>query len=239
MADRIITIGNSTIQHGRENDRIYLIKLAHQDMPELLAKIDHLASAKGYGKVFAKVPARWLSRFFEAGYTSEAMVPFFFGGREDCHFMCRYYDHHRGFDPSQPEITRVIALARETKPKTRPRVPKEYTIRRCRPEDSLEMAELFGNVFESYPFPVEDPEYIDQTMENDVIYFGAANQNDQLVSLASAELDPAAKNVEMTDFATVLSHRRQGLARNLLKVMDEKMREKKIAVAYTIARAKS
>jgi len=68
-------------------------------------------------------------------------------------------------------------------------------------------------------------------MDGDVIYFGAKDRNDQLVSLASAELDPKAANVEMTDFATAPTHRRKGLARRLLRVMEEKMREKNMAVA--------
>lgn len=237
MADQIIQIGQSTIQHGQENDRVYLMKLTDDDMPELLEKIDHLAVENGYGKIFAKVPARWLSRFAEAGYASEALVPLFFDGREDCHFMARYYDRQRSLEPARQEIAKVISLAREVNPAVRPKPAHDYTIRRCRPKDCPEMAELFGTVFETYPFPVEDPEYIDQTMDSDVIYFGAADQNDQLVSLASAELDPKAANVEMTDFATDPSHRRKGLARHLLRVMEDKMREKDISVAYTIARA--
>jgi len=239
MADRIVRLGRSTIQHGKENDRVYLIKLADEDMPELLDNIDRLAREKDYGKVFAKVPARWLSRFTEAGYASEALVPFFFEGKEDCHFMARYYDRQRGVEPAQKEIAKVISLAREVKPGTRSEPSSGYTVKRCQPGDCPEMAELFGTVFETYPFPVEDPEYIDRTMDGDVIYFGAKDRNDQLVSLASAELDPKAANVEMTDFATAPTHRRKGLARRLLRVMEEKMREKNMAVAYTIARAKS
>jgi len=239
MADEITRIGRSTVQHGKENDRVYLIKLADADMPELVEKIDRLARDKNYGKIFAKVPTRWLSRFAEAGFTSEALVPLFFKGREDCHFMARYYDRQRGIEPAQKEIANVISMARQVNPESRPKPSKDYKIRRCRTRDCPEMAELFGTVFETYPFPVEDPEYIDQSMDNDVIYFGATDRNEQLVSLASAELDPKAANVEMTDFVTAPSHRRQGLARCLLRVMEEKMREKEIAVAYTIARAKS
>jgi putative beta-lysine N-acetyltransferase len=239
MADRIVTIGQSTVQHGKENDRVYLIKLADADMPELLDRIENLAATNGYGKIFAKVPARWLSGFVAAGYISEALVPLFFQGREDCHFMARYFDRRRAFEPAQQEIAKVIALAREVKPDLRPQPPRNYTVRRCRQEDSPEMAELFGAVFETYPFPVDDPEYIDRSMDSDVVYYGAADRNDQLVSLASAELDPKGANVEMTDFATAPTHRRRGLARHLLGVMEGKMREKQMAVAYSIARAKS
>ena len=239
MADQILQIGHSTIQHGKENDRVYLMKLADGDMPELLKKIDLLALDNGYGKIFAKVPARWLSRFAEAGFSSEALVPMFFDGREDCHFMARYYDRQRSVEPAQREIAKVISLAREVNLKTGLKPARDYTIERCRQEDCPEMAELFGTVFESYPFPVEDPDYIDQSMDSDVIYYGARDRNERLVSLASAELDPKAANVEMTDFATVPAHRRKGLARRLLQIMEEKMREKDMAIAYTIARAKS
>jgi len=239
MPDQLTRIGRSTIQHGKENDRVYLMKLADQDMPEILGKIERLATDNGYGKVFAKVPTRWRSLFAGAGYISEALVPLFFGGREDCHFMARYHDRQRHFEPKLKEIAAIISAAQQVKPASRSREPRNYTIRPCREEDSPEMAELFGAVFESYPFPVDDPDYLDRTMDNNVLYFGAWDVNDRLAALAAAEQDAAAANVEMTDFVTAPPHRRQGLARHLLRIMERNMRAKGLLVAYTIARAKS
>ncbi|MDT8334446.1 MAG: putative beta-lysine N-acetyltransferase [Desulfurivibrionaceae bacterium] len=239
MADQLTKIGRSAIQHGKDNDRVYLIKLADEDMPELLDRIEALAAENGYGKIFAKVPVRWMTLFAEAGYTSEALVPFFFGGREDCHFMTRYHDRSRSFEPEQGKIAAVIGLARQEAAAPQQPPAGTYEIRRCRPADCTAMAGLFEKVFESYPFPVHDPSYIDRTMAANVDYFGVWDRKGRLLALASAEQDRSENNVEMTDFVTVSSHRRQGLAQLLLEVMEEDMRKRGIAVAYTIARAKS
>ncbi|MFN2366654.1 MAG: putative beta-lysine N-acetyltransferase [Desulfurivibrionaceae bacterium] len=239
MADQLTTIGRSTMQQGKDNDRVYLIKLADEDMPELLGQIDELAAENGYGKIFAKVPVHWMTAFAENGYTSEALVPFFFGGREDCHFMGKYHDRNRAVEPDQDKITKVIGLARRQDNESRPEAADKYEIRQCRPEECAEMAGLFGEIFASYPFPVHDPDYIERTMAEDVVYYGVWSRSGQLVALASAEQDPVESNVEMTDFVTAPSHRRQGLARQLLEVMEADMGWRGITVAYTIARAKS
>ncbi|MBU0673408.1 MAG: putative beta-lysine N-acetyltransferase [Proteobacteria bacterium] len=239
MADQIIKIGQSTLQHGKENDRVYLMKLMDVDMPDLLEKIDALARSHNYGKIFAKVPTRWLSWFCQAGFNSEALVPYFFDSNEDCHFMARYHDPQRSFEPDQQELIRVITLARQAPTRKRTQLPENYTIRICQPDDSPEMARLLGSVFKSYPFPVYDPAYLIQTMTSDVRYFGAYNTDNQLAALASAEMAPKTSNVEMTDFATAPGHRKKGLSRYLLRRMEENMRERGLAIAYTIARAKS
>ncbi|MEJ2200581.1 MAG: hypothetical protein P8X63_06160 [Desulfuromonadaceae bacterium] len=56
MDDRIEMFGHSSIQHGKLNNRIYLMKLSLGDLPELLPYLDSLALAQGYTKIFAKVP---------------------------------------------------------------------------------------------------------------------------------------------------------------------------------------
>ena len=33
MSDRVIEFGESIIQHGKENDRVYLMKLSKNDLP--------------------------------------------------------------------------------------------------------------------------------------------------------------------------------------------------------------
>jgi putative beta-lysine N-acetyltransferase len=100
------------------------------------------------------------------------------------------------------------------------------------------MSRLYRKVFPSYPFPIEDPEYIKQTMRTHVQYYAFVS-NGQLLALSSAEMDLTQKNVEMTDFATLPPYRGQGLAVQLLKHMETQMAAQGMATAYTIARAVS
>ena len=43
MFDKIEKIGNTTIQHGKNNNRIYLMKLDKNDYPGVIPKINSLA----------------------------------------------------------------------------------------------------------------------------------------------------------------------------------------------------
>ena len=75
-------------------------------------------------------------------------------------------------------------------------------------------------------------------MKQNVNYFGVEIKED-LVALSSAEIDEAALNVEMTDFATLPKWRGNSLSIHLLLLMENEMKQRGIKVAYTLARAAS
>ncbi|MEW6427130.1 MAG: putative beta-lysine N-acetyltransferase [Thermodesulfobacteriota bacterium] len=241
MADRVITLGRSAVQHGRDSDRVYLMEMAAGDMPGLLPQLNELAARHGYGKIFVKLPARFVSAFRADGFVTEAVVPGFFGGEEDGHFMGKFLVPGRDEEPRQKEIARTLALARKTAIRSangRP-APKEYVIRRCTPDDCRRMAALYRAVFPTYPFPVHEPDFLARSMADNVIFYGAWSRDGELAALSSAEQYRHNGHVEMTDFLTVPGHRRQGLAGRLLAAMDREVRRSSIPVAYTIARALS
>jgi putative beta-lysine N-acetyltransferase len=98
------------------------------------------------------------------------------------------------------------------------------------------MAPLYGQVFATYPFPIAEPDFLAETMASHVTYFGVWSDGEP-VALSSAETDRDARNVEMTDFATLPEQRGNGYARMLLARMQTTMRNEGIRTAYTIARA--
>ena len=100
------------------------------------------------------------------------------------------------------------------------------------------MSKLYQRVFPSYPFPIDNPNYIQESMETHIQYY-AFESKGKLVALSSAEMDKKQQNVEMTDFATLPLWRGQGLAGELLKFMEQQMKAKGMLTAYTIARAVS
>ncbi|HIJ80065.1 MAG TPA: putative beta-lysine N-acetyltransferase [Deltaproteobacteria bacterium] len=236
--DLIDTLGHSTIQHGNGSDRVYLMELNDNDMPGLLPEINELAERENYGKIFAKVPAGWAETFLDDGFLTEALVPGFFRAEEDGHFMGKYLDPSRAEDPRQEEMDRILALANEASVRRSNAGADDYTVRRCTLDDCEVMAERYDDIFASYPFPVNDPAFLAETMDDNVAYFGAW-QGEELAALASAEQYRRGGHVEMTDFLTVPEHRRQGLAGHLLAAMDRELRRRGLAVAYTIARALS
>jgi len=241
MTDRIETIGNSLIQHGPHNDRIYLMSLAHEDLPELLPRLDELSQEEGYTKIFAKVPAAACEPFLLEGYEQEAAIPEFYRGEEDAVFLGKYLCETRRAETQPALVESVIGAALEKAGvlSMEPVLPEDIVCRVATPGDVVEMAGLYREVFPTYPFPIHDPGYLEQTMQDNVVYFGAWHEHGELLALSSAEIDQSGSNVEMTDFATRPEFRGQGFATCLLTEMESAMAECEMRMAYTIARAYS
>lgn len=241
MMDTTTRLGNSLVQHGPFSNRIYLMKLEPRDLPGILEHLNALCRENDYTKIFAKVPRAHAAPFMKAGYAREASVPGFFKGKEDGDFLSLFVDPERA-DPGDhgPEIRRVLDLAEAKAGPAKIELPDAdgSDVFACTPEDAEEMSVLYKQVFATYPFPIHDPAYLRETMASHVAYFGIRMEG-ELVALASSEMDAAAGNVEMTDFATLPQMRGRGLAQRLLAVMEVQMQRKGLFMAYTIARALS
>lgn len=239
MYDTIEKLDHSLIQHGPMNNRIYLMKVNGQDLPGLVDNLNTLAEQKKYTKIFTKVPLQVKPMFTEHCYTEEAVIPGFFHGDSEAVFLSRFIDPQRANDESREEIDRILMLAaKKSKESVSKEEPNGFEIRKATPGETGVMAEIYKTVFESYPFPIHDPDYLRQTMDSHIDYF-AVYETGRMVAVSSAEMDHEAENVEMTDFATLPDHRGRGLASALLIHMEHQMRQKGLKTAYTIARALS
>lgn len=240
--DKLEHIGDSLVQHGPLNERAYLMHLAPREEPTIVSRLEALARENGYTKIFAKVPEGAASRFTRAGYVAEAYVPGLFNGQEGGVFMGRYFADWRKHPSDLDELQDVLAVSRKKAGQesqyTAPALPENASIIRMRPNQAEAMAALYRSVFDSYPFPIFDPEYLRQAMAGDVRFYGVLIQ-DRLVALASAEMDPDMGAAEMTDFATSREYRGRKLAGLLLEHMADEMRAKGLSTLYTIARAGS
>lgn len=233
--DKTVKINNSLIQHGPENNRVYIMKIDKAETEKIIHHAKDLAEDKGYGKIFAKVPASEMTKFDKNGFKVEAKVPGFYQGKEDGVFMAKYFDDKRSKIEEIETIENVIQIATNKAPKV---WENNKEIKKLNQNHADEMANIYQQVFESYPFPIHDPSFLKENMENDVSYFGIL-QDGELVSISSSEKDPKSRNVEMTDFATLPQHRGQNHAFDLLCHMNKAMQEEKYHTAYTIARAQS
>lgn len=237
--DRIEKLGHSLIQHGPESDRVYLMKLGAPDLPELAENLVEMARDRGYTKIFTKVPAALAEPFRTNNYVEEARIPNLFGREGDGLFMSRYLSSERAQEERPDQVKKVLAAARDKGGRTdSPQLGAELSCRMMCKADVEEMTCLYQEVFASYPFPIHDPDYLAETMDGNVLYFGVWLE-DRLVALSSAEIDFDNRNAEMTDFATLPEFRGQGLASFLLNKMESGIRQIGIRTAYTIARAYS
>ena len=236
--DKIDKIRDSIIQHGKDSDRVYLLKY-HDDEPlSLIQQLNKFCSENGYGKVIAKVPGQASPYFLLDGYVQEAFIPGFFRGGKNVFFMAKYFDEERStLDKKNLDVFSVQLSGKSGIDEIM--LPPDCDFKITSPQNCEEMAGLYRAVFETYPFPIHDPEYLRQTMKHgEVMYFGVWKR-DQLVALSSAEIDAVNFNAEMTDFAVLPEMRGNKLGRFLLQKMEDEMVLLGYKTLYTIARLQS
>jgi len=240
MFDKTDKLGKSMIQHGPNNDRVYLMKLHPDDADHIVEKLLDLAILKRYSKIFAKIPEWALDKFINNNYKIEASIPEFYNNKTRVYFVSLFFSAKRSFlsKKKRKEIEGIIELSSNYFNAAEISLPEDYSIQTLDNDHAKSVAKLYKAVFENYPFPIFKEKYILKTMKNNIVYFGVF-QNDKLVAAASSEMDEESETVEMTDFATHPKYQGQNLSFFLLQAMEEEMTQRGIKTFYTIARAHS
>jgi len=176
--------------------------------------------------------------FYENGFQSEAIIDRYFLG-SDAHFFSKFYslerkknDHWITEDGMVHSILQLDPSIEKGYP------PKEYQLKKADESFADELSSLYRKVFEIYPTPLHDPEYVKKTMKDGTIYYVFFHQG-KIVSAASAEINFFYKNAELTDCATLTEHRKYGLMKIILHELEAELKRKGIFCAYSIARALS
>ncbi len=239
--DKIEKISNTTIQHGKNNNRIYIMKLDEKDYPIVLKKIKSLAKKNQYTKIFAKIPKWAVDGFKNEGYIKEGYIPKLYNGKTDAFFYSKFLDKHRAkINPDvRKKINDNIKLAlSKRKPYLNIHFKPGLKLKMLDENNINDLVKLYKAVFKTYPFPIFDPDFLKSAMNNHVVYFGVYEKH-KLIATASSEMYTAAKNAEMTDFATLTDYRGHNLSLTLLREMEAEMRLRKMKTLYTIARSHS
>jgi putative beta-lysine N-acetyltransferase len=237
MKDKIENIAGSIIQHGKLNNRVYLIKLNANKASETIETIINLAEAKEYTKIFAKIPGKSLPVFINKGFKIEGTIPNFYSGKEDAFFIAKFFSEEREKNFEHKQLNDLFNILNEKKEQYNLDLEK-YTITELTKDHAVEMTKVFKEVFDSYPFPIFDSEYIKKTMDSHIKYYGIFI-NHKLVAISSAEMSIEDANAEMTDFAILPDQRGKKLSVYLLRYMENIMKKDNIKTLYTIARLNS
>ena len=234
MNDQVETIYGSLIQHGPHNNRIYVMQLNAEATTHLIPILERMAVDRRYRKITAKIPASRWKEFSAAGYHREATVPRFFNGRADGLFVAKFFSPLRQ-RPGKRIEGPALPDRQENNlcPANAP-----ISIVACRPSDADVLSRLYRQVFDSYPVPIDQAQYLKQAMRNNVAYF-CIQVSQRIVAAASVEMNPVDQYGEMTDFATLTAYRGKGLAGKLLDRLHDKSRRQRLKTAYTIARSDS
>lgn len=239
MTDVLERFGDSLIQHGKASDRVYVMKIDPKDYPAIVEQVISLALANDYSKIFVKAPAFARAAFIESSFVEEACIPGLFRGNEDGFFLSKFLSDQRRQERQPDLVAKILRTAERKAGKVgTPSLSPGQVCLVMEKKDVEAMAQLYRQVFASYPFPIRDPAYLARTMDENLVYYGIL-ADDKLVALASAEHDFNGQNAEMTDFATLPEFRSDGLASYLLHEMEQGLKKSGVKTAYTIARAYS
>lgn len=223
------------------NQRIVILDYFFEDASaaaEMLSTVDYIVRKNAFGKVWAKVLEADKECFTNYGFIAEAVINNYFAPGKDAVLCSHFYDQ-RKISSTLEENQRILKkMQDEIVPvdEVKPDHP-DYHIRIADESDLYQMAELYRQVFPTYPYPVYDPAYLRSTMEN--IHYALLFKSNTLVATAAADINFAYKNAEMTDFATLPAERGKGLASILLSRLEEEMLDLDIHCLYSIARSKS
>lgn len=204
----------------------------------VLEKAEELARNHQVEKLIMKARSKDALYLFEKGLQPEAIVDGYFLG-SSAHFFSKFYtverkknDHWITEDGMVQSIYQLDSVI------DKPFPPKEYELKKADESCCEELSGLYREVFQIYPTPLHDPEYVKKTMKEGTIYYVFFHQG-KIVSAASAEVNSFYKNAELTDCATLKEHRKYGLMKIILRELEAELRRKGIFCAYSIARSLS
>lgn len=236
MFDKTEKIGHSLIQHGKCNNRIYLMKYDIRDRHYLANHLLDLAKKKGYGKIIAKIPKNACKKFTLEGYKSEGEVKQYYKNGESCHFYSKFLCKSRAKSEKIPIYNEIIKVSNSKKNKKAESLSRDFHIEILNESECGRISSLYKKVFKTYPFPVFDPKYIEETIKSNVVYFGVFYRK-ELIGISSGEMNIKEQNAEMTDFAILNEYRGKSISKHLLKTMHFEMKRKGIKTLYSLARA--
>lgn len=189
-------------------------------------------------KLICKVRQEHFTEFLVNGFLCEAKLDGYFLG-SDAYFFCKYFQTERLVNEQwifeDQIIKNVYLLQQNMKEKSS---LADVQIRMAKQDDVKALAQLYREVFQVYPTPLHHSEYIEKTLKDGTIYY-VIERKGEIISAASAEVNATYKNAELTDCATLSSHRKHGYVKLLLQKLEEELIQNGIYCAYSLSRAQS
>jgi putative beta-lysine N-acetyltransferase len=208
------------------------------NIASIVEDLEEIIDKHQFTKVIIHAKSDHFEQLLSYGYQLEAIFKGFSNGA-DCYAMALYKNLDRRTSSEwikEDEIlTNVYKKGRNQKPKT---IPDTYELRRATEKDTTKLAALYDSVFEVYPTPMNEPDYVKKVMKNGSI-FHIVEFNQEIVSAASADINKMFYHAELTDCATLPEHRKYGFMKKLLSELETELKNEQIFCAFSIARSLS
>ncbi|MDP8222856.1 MAG: putative beta-lysine N-acetyltransferase [Candidatus Lernaella stagnicola] len=221
------------------NRRLKVLDYEAEDYSGMIKRMAHLAEANSFDKVFIKARLKDFQIFLSHGYMMEGVLRYYFHG-EDAYVLSRFSSLERASsDALVKEAELIENLIYGERPKRElPPLDSDVVITRAKLEHIPALVQIYRSVFETYPSPLTNPDYIKATMDRKSIYC-LALKNGAAAAAASADISGKHGNAEMTDCATDPAMQGKGLMKHILLNLEDDLRQQGVQTAYTLARAMS
>lgn len=220
------------------NKRLKVSDYNAKDYRLMIRNLAWLAEANDFDKIFIKARKEDFQNFLSHGYMMEGILKYYFQGK-DAYVLSRFSSDSRVRSDDLLEEAQLIEnlIYNSEQVEIKP-LDKDIEIVRAKEEHIPLLAAIYRSVFETYPSPLTNPDYIKSTMERNLIYRMAVRDGVALAA-ASADMDRKHLNAEMTDCATIPDAQGKGLMQHLLLELEDDLKKEGIMTAYTLARAMS
>lgn len=210
---------------------------AGNDPKQIARQLINIAQAHNVEKVWVWALPEDVRDFMQSGFRLEGSL--FNGDISEFCISLAYYNHEpRGNSNKALSEDEIVDSIRFQSITPLAPLPQEITLRLLDQTEAKEISQLLSAVFETYPSPIENPQYIQSLIRNGCIFAGAFHQGN-LVSVAAAYPDSLMRRCEITDCATLNDFRGHSLTERILVLLEAEVNKRGAYIPYTLARAQS
>jgi putative beta-lysine N-acetyltransferase len=221
------------------NRRIKVYKMPEAEMfPSAKKALEELAEQNDCDKIifYSKEHEKKCLEQIQCG--QEGKIDGFFQG-EDAYIYSLFLNPIRNQSLAMEQEQKVMEIVKEDqKEVTEISLCSDFTMRSAQVQDAPRMARLYDEVFETYPTPINETDFIVEMMNSDV-YFTIIEHDGELVSACSADVFPSFNAAEMTDCATLPEYRGNGLLSQQFLHLEKKMEKMGLQTLFSYSRAVS
>lgn len=200
--------------------------------------LDSLAQEHQMTKVIVKAKREDIEILLANGFILEAILKGYYSGT-DAFSMALYYDLERRTSENWIKEDDILNEVMKL-PLSHATKELDASLELClgTKEDAVQLAELYGEVFETYPTPMNKASYIKEVMDEGTIFY-VIKKDGKVISAASAEVNQKYSNAEVTDCATLPEFRKHGFMKILIRALEQELFNRSIFCAYSLARSLS
>ena len=238
MLKRMSQISSYPVLVDERNRRLVVNGYPRDTKPAFLSsELIALAVERNLEKIWLWALPSHVPEFLGCGFRMEGSL--FKDNYEEFAISLAYYvSAARGYSQRLESEDDIITAVRTEPIRRLSPLPSGMVLKILKKSHAVPISQVLSGVFETYPSPVEDHEYIESLIRKENVFAGAFFE-DKLVAVAAAYPDNTLNRCEMTDCATLKEFRGYSLCERLLNKLEREVEKRGGYSLFTLARAQS